>query len=134
MEREEFEQLVGEGYERLSELIRDKIRNVAVLVEDEPAEAVRKENDLGPGETLLGLYHGIPLAARGSEYGVGPTLPDTITLYQKPIEEECAEEEECIKQQVCDTIWHEVAHHFGMDEPEVRRREGERGDRAANDT
>ena len=61
-------------------------KNVAVLVEWEPDARTRREEELSEDETLLGLYRGVPNTARGSEYGVGATLPDTITLFQRPIE------------------------------------------------
>ena len=126
MERTEFEQLVREGVERLPAWVRKKIKNVALLVEDEPSPTVRKQGKLKPGETLLGLYHGIPLTERGENYGIGVTLPDTITLYQKPIEEMAHEDGMDVRDVVADTIWHEFAHHFGMDEHEVRSREQKR--------
>lgn len=126
MERKKFEKLVEEGFELLPERIREKIKNVAVLIEDDISEEVRRENELGPDDTLLGLYHGIPLTERGSEYGVGHTMPDTITIYQRPIEKLCGDDPEKIRKEVCDTVWHEVAHHFGMDEHEVRHREAKR--------
>ena len=137
MTREEFEKLVEEEFPNaIPERFRHLIKNVAFLVEDE-----------AEGGDLLGLYQGIPATARGDLYGVGPTLPDTITLYQRPIEDEANEllsiaqrevpgiansqqgimrAKEFIRRVVRDTIWHEVAHHFGMDEHEVRRREDER--------
>ena len=140
MERREFEKLVEKGYEQLPQWVREKIQNVALLVEDEPSREDREAEGLGDDETLLGLYKGIPLSARGEEYGVGMTLPDTITLYQIPIEEEAEEElttsnvvnghndivsryKEMVAKVVAETIWHEFAHHFGMDEGEVRDRE-----------
>ena len=103
--------------------MREKIKNVAVLVEDEPSKEDREAEGLGDDETLLGLYKGIPLSARGEEYGVGMTLPDTITLYQIPIEEEAEEElttsnvvsdhndivsryKEMVAKVVAETIWH----------------------------
>lgn len=143
MHRIEFEKLVAEGFERLPQWVREKIKNVALLVEDEPSKEDREAEGLGEDETLLGLYKGVPLSARGQEYGVGATLPDTITLYQLPIEE--AAEDECstyevehenndlrnrykeiVQKIVTETIWHEFAHHFGMDEHEVRDREQKR--------
>ena len=120
----EFEKLVAEGFERLPQWVREKISNVALLVEDEPSEEVRKQEGLEEGETLLGYYHGIPLSARGEQYGVGPTMPDTITLYQVPIEQAAEEDATDVRDVVAETIWHEFAHHFGMDEHEVRHREG----------
>lgn len=126
MQRDEFEKLVAEGFDRLPEWVRQKIRNVALLVEDEPSDEVRKRERLEEDETLLGYYQGIPLSARGEHYGVGPTMPDTITLYQIPIEEAAMEERKDVRDVVAETIWHEFAHHFGIDETEVRLRERRR--------
>lgn len=115
--------MVSQGYERLPEWVRKKISNVAILIEDLPSEEVRREEGLEDDETLLGLYRGIPLSARGDMYGVGMTLPDTITLYKIPIEEAATEDAMDVQDVIADTIWHEFAHHFGMDENEVRERE-----------
>jgi len=137
MPREEFEQLVVEGYDMLPDWVKEKIQNVALLVEDEPSPEVRVREGLGVHDTLLGYYHGVPLAERGDLYGVGyVALPDTITIFQKPILE--AAEEDCppdsspevrkrmVRKIVAETVWHEYAHHFGMREHEVRMREDER--------
>ncbi|MDO8552118.1 MAG: metallopeptidase family protein [bacterium] len=135
MRESEFEALVREGFERLPKGVREKIRNVALLVEDEPSAEVRKREGLRKYETLLGYYQGIPLSYRGDNYGVGPTLPDTITLYKLPIEDEAHELlraseshdfKEAVTKVVRDTIWHEFAHHFGMNEGEVSEREEKR--------
>lgn len=147
MTREEFEKLVGEGFGRLPQWVRKKIKNVALLVEDEPSKDDRRAQGLADDETLLGLYKGIPLSERGELYGVGATMPDTITLYQQPIEDVAADElnldfvnpnlqnqnigrnpkhAEAVRKVVADTIWHEFAHHFGMDEGEVQARERRR--------
>lgn len=126
MTREVFEKLVEEGFLLLPEKFRARIKNVALLVEDEPSEEVRELEGLADDETLLGLYQGIPATARGDTYGMGPTLPDTITLYQLPIEEAAYEDGDDIRKVIAETIWHEYAHYFGMDEDEVRLREEER--------
>ena len=123
MEKQEFEELISDGFALLPEWVRKKIKNVAILVEDEPSREIRKQEHLADDETLLGLYQGIPLSARGENYGVGMTMPDTITLYQKSIEEAVEEDGIEIKKVIADTIWHEFAHHFGMDEKEVQKRE-----------
>ena len=123
MQRSEFEKLVEVGFERLPQWVREKIKNVAVLIEDEPSAEDRRREGLDEHETLLGLYKGIPLAARGEYYGVGMTVPDTITLYQLSIEEAAEDEGKDVRDVVAETIWHEFAHHFGMNEGEVRRRE-----------
>ena len=122
MERSKFEDLVQEGFELLPEWVRKKIKNVAILIEDEASAEVRRREHLRKNETLLGLYQGIPLSARGENYGVGATMPDTITLYKLPIEEAAEEDGVEVKKVIADTIWHEFAHHFGMDEHEVRTR------------
>ncbi len=140
-----FEQLMEEGFAQLPQWVREKIDNVAVLIEDEPSEEDRRAQGLADDETLLGLYKGVPLSERGELYGIGGTIPDTITLYRLPIEEAALDElenmgfvnpyldlrnprhREVVQKIVTETIWHEFAHHFGMDEDEVRRREGERG-------
>ncbi len=128
MTREEFEQLVEREFlNAIPEKFRPHIKNVAFLVEDEPSQEVRVREGLKKRETLLGFYHGIPTPMRGDWYGMGATMPDTITLYQLPIEQAAAEDGAPVAQVIRETIWHEVAHHFGMDEHEVRRRESERG-------
>ncbi|MDP3646151.1 MAG: metallopeptidase family protein [bacterium] len=127
MKLQEFEKLVAEGFERLPEWVRKKIKNVAVLIEDLPSEEVRKEEGLEDDETLLGLYHGVPLSARGEMYGIGATLPDTITLYRLPIIDAAEDDGKDVREVIAETIWHEFAHHFGMDEHEVRDREQKRG-------
>ena len=132
MPRELFEKIVAEEFLRaVPEQFRARIKNVAVLVEWEPDARTRREEELSEDETLLGLYRGVPNTARGSEYGVGATLPDTITLFQRPIEGEATEiaakehidMETATRRIVRETIWHEFAHYFGMDEEEVRERE-----------
>jgi len=123
MPKGEFEKLIEEGYEKLPEWVRTKIKNVALLIEDEPSSEVRQKEGLGEDETLLGYYQGIPLSERGEHYGIGITMPDTITLYKNPIEMAAEEDGIPVAQVVAETIWHEFAHHFGMNEHEVRFRE-----------
>lgn len=126
MTREDFEIIVAEEFSVVPERFRDKIKNVGFIVEDEPDKEVRREEGLEPHETLLGLYRGVPLSERGDTYGVGMTLPDTITIYQLPIEEAAGGDPAEIRRIVRETIWHEVGHYFGLDEHEVRIREEKR--------
>lgn len=121
-----FEQLVEKGYEKLPDWVRAKIRNVAILIDENPSRAIRKRERLTHNETLLGYYQGIPLTERGDMYGVGMALPDTITLYRLPILTAAQESGIAVEDVVADTIWHECAHHFGMDEHAVRALERER--------
>ena len=127
MTRKEFEKLIEEGFLAVPEKFRKRMKNVAFLAEDEPSWSVRRQEKLTDNETLFGLYAGVPVSARGDFYGVGPTMPDTITIYQKPIEEEAKGDSARIRKFVHDTVWHEVAHYLGLDEEEVRKREEERG-------
>ncbi|MDP3402533.1 MAG: metallopeptidase family protein, partial [bacterium] len=113
----------------MPERFKQKITNLALLIEDEVSDLVREEEGLEEGESLLGLYHGIPLTERGSEYGVGGTLPDTITLYRLPILEEASEMDrafrDAVRIVVRETLWHEVGHYFGLPERGVNEREEE---------
>ena len=92
MTPKEFDEMIEPAFLQLPEWIRKKIENVALLVEDEPSEDDREAQGLEEDETLLGLYKGIPLSERGDMYGVGMTLPDTITLYREPILDEADHE------------------------------------------
>ena len=109
----EFDQLVARALRRIPPRFRKYLRNVAVIVEPEPAR---------PG--LLGLYQGHPLPSRS--VGHSFTMPDRITIYQGP-HERMARNPEDLEQMVADTVWHEIAHYFGMDEARVRRAERRRG-------
>ena len=123
MERADFEKIVARAVQDVPEKFQAKIKNVAFLVEDEPSAQIRRREGLEEDETLLGYYQGVPNTARGDYYGIGETLPDTIIIFQKPIEEEACGKLEKIKKIVEETVWHELAHYFGMDEGAVRRRE-----------
>lgn len=123
----DWEDMIAKAVDALPKEFRDKIANVAILLEDEPSENVRQNEGLMEDETLLGLYQGIPLSERGEGYGIGPTLPDTITLYKLAILDEAGGDAKDVQRVVTETIWHEFGHYFGLDEKEVRRRENERG-------
>jgi predicted Zn-dependent protease with MMP-like domain len=99
---EAFDQLVGDALDALPDDIRAQMSNVAVVVEDEPP----------PDANLLGLYHGIPLPRRGSGYT--GALPDKITIYRGPLERHYGGDPERLAAQVRRTVWHEIAHHFGI--------------------
>src|SRR3989338_3069846 len=115
MNQKDFKKLVAEGFEALPERFRALVKNVALIVEDEPSAKVRAEEGLAEDETLFGRYVGVPRTERGQDYGIGATLPDVITVYRLPIEEEAEGDPEAIREIVRDTLWHEIAHHFGMD-------------------
>ena len=123
MTDEEFSVFVDRGIAKIPERFRAKIANVAFLIADEPTEAQLEENDIPVGDTLLGLYQGIPLTERGEYYGMGVVLPDTITLFKLPILEDAGTDAGRIQHVVTETIWHEVAHYFGYDDEEIEKRE-----------
>jgi predicted Zn-dependent protease with MMP-like domain len=116
MTRQEFSALVDEALMEIPARFRAAMENVAVVVEDEPPLHVLEDLDIEPGGTLFGLYHGTPLTERG--WGYGNTLPDRISIYQRPIEEACEDDEE-IRDCVAETVIHEFGHYFGMSEEEI---------------
>jgi predicted Zn-dependent protease with MMP-like domain len=109
----EFEALVERALRKLPRQFKDKITNVAVVVEDWADDETLQELGIEPPDTLYGLYRGTDLTRRDAFYG--NVLPDTIHIYQGPIEEDCADPEE-MAELVLDTVIHEVGHYFGLDD------------------
>jgi predicted Zn-dependent protease with MMP-like domain len=109
----EFEALVERALRRLPRQFKDRITNVAVVVEDWADEETLEELGIEPPDTLYGLYRGTDLTRRDSSYG--NVLPDTIHIYQGPIEEDCADPDE-MAELVLDTVIHEIGHYFGLDD------------------
>jgi len=99
----EFEELVAAALDGLPAQIRSLMDNVAIFVEDEPAD----------GASLLGLYEGVPLTERSEGYALA--VPDRITIYRLPILAAC-DGAAAVRQQVQITVVHEIAHHFGIDD------------------
>ncbi len=123
MTPDEFDRLVEWAYARIPRRFRRRLQNVALMVEAEPSAAQLAEAGAGPGSTLLGLYQGRPLTARSVFESFA--MPDRITIFQGP-HERLARGDTHLKQLVEDTVWHEVAHYFGMDERRVREAERRR--------
>lgn len=122
LDRDAFRKLVEEALDSIPRRFKEMIQNVAVLVEDFPSAETLRGLGLRSKWDLFGLYHGIPLDKRGSYYGNVP--PDVILIYQLPIENACATEED-IREQVRDTVIHEVGHFFGFSDAELRKIERE---------
>lgn len=116
MTRRRFETLVARAIATIPKRFRDEIRNVAVVVEDEPPPELLDELGIPEDETLFGLYQGVPLTERGWNHG--NTLPDRIVIYQRPIEEACEDEDEMIVA-IGETVIHEFGHYFGLSEEEI---------------
>jgi predicted Zn-dependent protease with MMP-like domain len=111
--RAEFEALVERALRKLPKRFRLKLANIAVVVEDWPDGETLEEMEIEPPDTLYGLYRGVDLPHRGSSYG--NVLPDTITIYQGPIEADCGDEAEMIEL-VREVVVHEIGHYFGLDD------------------
>src|SRR3977135_3976160 len=92
MTREKFERLVGEAVALIPRRFRREMKNLALVVEDEPSSELLDEMEIEPPDSLYGLYQGTPLPER--TWGYGNTLPDRITIFQQPIEEDCDNEDE----------------------------------------
>jgi predicted Zn-dependent protease with MMP-like domain len=101
-----FESLVRDAIDALPDQFRRRLENVEIVIEDAPDR-----------ESLLGYYHGVPLTERGAGYS--GYLPDKITIYRKPLEGRASTPEE-LAEQIRITVWHEIAHHFGIDDDRLR--------------
>ncbi len=112
MRRSRFRRLVQRALDEIPEELAGRMDNVVVLLRNQPTAEELASLGLGPRQTLLGLYVGQPLTQRGF---YGETLPDRIMIYQQPIESICRTEDDIVEQ-VRETVLHEVAHHFGIDD------------------
>lgn len=123
LDHEEFENIVAQGIEAIPAEFLVKLSNVAIVIEDEPTAEQRKKIKLRGNDLLFGLYEGVPQSQRGFNYTA--VLPDKITIFKKAIESS-AQNKEDLKEIVRNTVWHEIAHHFGADEERVNRAEQKR--------
>jgi predicted Zn-dependent protease with MMP-like domain len=132
MSREEFERLVVEAVTLIPKRFRREMKNLALVVEDEPTPELLEEMEIVPPDSLYGLYQGTPLPER--TWGFGNSLPDRITLFQRPIEEDC-EDEDDVRAVIGETLIHEVGHYFGLSEAEIEEIEERywRGDTLTSD-
>jgi predicted Zn-dependent protease with MMP-like domain len=116
MTRETFNTLVEEALRDIPRRFREEIKNVAIVVEDAPSTELLAEMEIEPPDSLYGLYQGTPLPERS--WGYGNALPDRVTLFQRPIQEDADDHEDII---VCiaETLIHELGHYFGMSEEQI---------------
>jgi predicted Zn-dependent protease with MMP-like domain len=119
MQRKQFESLVQDAIRELPQEFRDKLTNVAIVIEDYPSQELLDRMEVPEDETLFGLYEGVPLPERG--HFNEPLYPDRILIFQGPIEEECDSPEE-VCEEVRITLLHEIAHFFGFDDEELEER------------
>ncbi len=111
MDRERFEELVVEALAELPAEFQEKLENIDVVIADKPTPQQLTRMGLRYNETLLGLYEGVPLTKRGRGYGMVP--PDKITIFQKPIEAMCRNDNQIVDE-IQRVVRHEIAHHFGI--------------------
>jgi predicted Zn-dependent protease with MMP-like domain len=120
---EEFEALVNRAFDHIPELYQKNLNNVAVTIADEPTPAQREKLKLRCNETLFGLYEGIPLTQRGAGYNL--VLPDRITIFKLPMLHAVNSMDE-LAEQVRHTLWHEIAHFYGLNHSQIHKLDGGR--------
>ncbi len=116
MDEKKFRQLVKEALDSLPEEFAEKLSNVSVVVEDFPTPYQMRKAKIPPSALLFGLYEGIPQTKRGVYYS---NIPDKITIFKNAIEKVAATEEE-VRAQVRATVIHEIGHHFGLSDKELK--------------
>jgi predicted Zn-dependent protease with MMP-like domain len=123
MSPDEFDRLVAAAYARIPGRFRKRLKNIALMVEPEPSPAQLARGRVSRGSTLLGLYEGRPLPTRSVFEPFA--MPDRITIFQGP-HERLAHSLDHLAKLVEHTVWHEVAHYFGLNESQVRAAERKR--------
>jgi len=124
METKLFEKYIAEAILAVPQPLRDKIKNLAFVVEEEIRPTRARERKIKVHNLLLGLYEGVPLPRRSGYYS--GVLPDKITIFKKPIEKLAGPDEENIRRLIHEVVHHEIAHYFGMSETKVREWERKR--------
>jgi predicted Zn-dependent protease with MMP-like domain len=118
MDKERFEWLVARAVQALPEEFVVRLENMTVAVEDEPTPRQLVKAGLKRGQTLFGLYEGVPLTKRGVHYSL--VVPDKITVFKGPIESACRDDAE-ITAEIQRVVQHEIAHHFGIGDARLRQ-------------
>jgi len=116
----EFEEMVNAGLEALPELYLSRLNNVAIVIDDQPDANQREKLKLRCHESLFGLYEGIPLTKRNNNYSL--VLPDKITIFKLPLTH-ASKDKADLAEQVRHTVWHEVAHFYGLDHDQIHKLE-----------
>jgi predicted Zn-dependent protease with MMP-like domain len=114
--RQEFEDAVERALEMIPEMFRAQLNNLAIAVEDRPSRDLLREMEVPPGETLFGLFTGVPLPERSV---IEPPLyPDSILIFREPLMNACQSREE-LEEEIAITVVHEVAHYLGLSEEQL---------------
>jgi len=120
---EQFADLITKAMDSLPRAHMDAVKNVAIVYEDDPSPEQREELKLQCHETLFGLYEGVPLVKRQGNTSYGP---DKITIFKNPMIARVDTIDELYKE-VRHTLWHEVAHYFGLDHDQIHALEQRSG-------
>ncbi|HYH36087.1 MAG TPA: metallopeptidase family protein [Candidatus Saccharimonadales bacterium] len=115
----EFQELIDQALTELPGEHAKNIKNIAILYEDRPTPEQREKLQLRHDQTLLGLYEGVPLPQR---LGTTRVLPDTITLFKEPLASR-AGTLAGLKEEIKHTLWHEIAHYYGLDHARIHELE-----------
>lgn len=113
---EQFEQLINESMDELPQEYIERLDNVAITYADEPSPEQREKLKMREHDSLYGLYEGIPLTKRNNNYHM--VLPDKITIFKQPMVSMAFSLGD-LKRQVKHTLWHEIAHYFGLDHDRI---------------
>ena len=111
-----FEELVAVALDAIPEPFASALDEVAVVIADDPTPDQRRENEIGPDETLYGLYEGVPRTEWGADW---VEIPNRITLFRLPLEEDFADPDD-LADEVWVTVIHELAHHLGIDDDRLQ--------------
>lgn len=113
---EQFEAMIGEALDSLPEkYVSRLVRDVAITWADEPTPEQRQQLKLRHNESLFGLYEGVSLTRRNGATGL---MPDKITIFKQPMLQYCQDMQQ-LREQIRHTLWHEMAHYFGLDHPKI---------------
>jgi predicted Zn-dependent protease with MMP-like domain len=117
---EQFAQIIAQAMDELPDKYIRALDNVAVVYQDNPSPEQRQQMKLRQNQTLFGLYQGIPQTSRGAGYNL--VLPDKITIFKNPLVTASRDMQE-LKDHVKHTLWHEIAHHYGLDHDRIHELE-----------
>lgn len=117
MSDERFDQLISQAMDELPQEYISNLDNVAITYADEPTDDQLSKQGVREGHILLGLYEGIPQTHRGAGYAL--VLPDKITLFKHSIMRVAGSDETEVFHQIKRTLWHEIAHHYGLNHTRI---------------
>lgn len=122
LDEKDFKTYLAEAIDSIPKPYSDRLQNVAFILEDEPTAEQRRKLRLNPHQTLFGLYEGVPLPGR---QGVTKLLPDKITIFRNPLLVASRDEQQ-LRDNIGHTVWHEVAHYFGLDHERIDKLDAQR--------